>query len=62
MKKFYAGCQNSVLLQIKSSLYAIKKINFHISHIVSHLNRPAKTAVDLMPPEDPLYDPMEIAG
>ena len=30
--------------------------------IVAHLNRPAKTAVDLMAPEDPLYDPMEIAG
>lgn len=30
--------------------------------IVAHLNRPAKTAVGLLPPEDPLYDPQELAG
>lgn len=30
--------------------------------IVAHLNRPAPTSVDRIAPEDPLYDPAEIAG
>lgn len=30
--------------------------------LISHLNRPAPTAVDRVSPEEPLYDPKEIAG
>jgi acetyl-CoA carboxylase carboxyltransferase component len=30
--------------------------------IVANLNRPAATGVDRLPPEDPIYDPSEIAG
>jgi len=30
--------------------------------ILSHLNRPAPTAIERLAPEDPLYDPAELAG
>ena len=30
--------------------------------IVANLNRPAPNAIDRMPPEEPLYDPSELAG
>ncbi len=30
--------------------------------IISHLNRPAPTAIERIAPEEPLYDPLELAG
>ncbi len=31
-------------------------------HILENLNRPPKTGLDILPPEEPLYDPREIYG
>ncbi len=31
-------------------------------HIVENLNRPKKVSLDILPPEEPLYDPKEIYG
>ncbi|OFZ19702.1 MAG: methylcrotonoyl-CoA carboxylase [Bdellovibrionales bacterium GWB1_55_8] len=33
-----------------------------VRDVISHLNRPQPTAIDRQTPEDPLYDPEEIAG